>query len=135
MRKEQLEKMPDYYYSVTMRIIKQLGLIFAFTFAGEILAHFIPFGFPASVTGMLLMLAALGLKILKPEQLEETTDYLSGNMAFFFLPAAATVLQNFALLKPVLWQLVFISVACTVFTFFATYMAVRALRLLLAKRR
>jgi holin-like protein len=118
-----------------MRIIKQLGLIFAFAFAGEILALFIPFGFPASVTGMLFMLAALGLKLLKPEQLGETADYLSGNMAFFFLPAAATVLQNFDLLKPVLWQLAFIGVACTAFTFFVTYAVVRALRLIIAKRR
>jgi holin-like protein len=118
-----------------MRIIKQLGIIFAFAFAGEILARFIPFGFPASVTGMLLMLTALGLKILKPEHLGETADYLSGNMAFFFLPAAVTVLQNFDLLKPVIWQLVFIGTACTAFTFFVTYAAVRVLRLILAGRR
>jgi holin-like protein len=118
-----------------MRIIKQLGLIFAFTLAGEILARFIPFGFPASVTGMLLMLAAMGLKILKPEHISETADYLSGNMAFFFLPAAVTVLQNFDLLKPVIWQLVFIGIVGAAFTFFVSYAAVRVLRLILARKR
>jgi holin-like protein len=56
-------------------------------------------------------------------------------MAFFFLPAAVTVLQNFDLMKPVLWQLVFIGVVCTVFTFFTAYAAVRVLRLILAGRR
>jgi holin-like protein len=114
-----------------MRYIRQLGLILAFAFGGEICARLIPGGLPASVTGLLLLLAALGFKLVKPVHIGETSDFLSGIMAFFFLPAAVTVLQNFDLIKPVLWQLLFICVITAFFTFFVSYGTVRLLRILL----
>ena len=118
-----------------MRFIKQLCLILAFAFAGEIFARLVPGGLPASVMGMLFMLAALGLKLLKPEHIGECSDFLSGIMAFFFLPAAATIIQNFALILPVLWQLLFIGIVCTFFTFFASYGTTRLLRILLSRKK
>jgi holin-like protein len=114
-----------------MQYIKQLGLILAFAFAGEILARLIPGGLPASVIGMILMLAALGFKFLKPEHISGTSDFLSGIMAFFFLPAAVTIIQNFDVILPIVWQLLFIGVMCTFFTFFVSYGTVRLLRILL----
>jgi holin-like protein len=117
-----------------MRNIQQLGIILAFGFAGDIFAHFVPIGLPASVLGMLLMLAALGLKILKPEHIGETADFLGGIMAFFFLPAAVTVVQNFDIIKPVVWQIIVICVTATAFTFFVTYGTVRLLRIILERR-
>ena len=77
-----------------MRYIKQLGIILGFAFAGEIIARLVPGGLPASVIGLLLMLIALGLKLLKPEHIGKTSEHLSGIMAFFFLPAAARRWQN-----------------------------------------
>jgi holin-like protein len=118
-----------------MIIIKQLGLILAFAFAGEILARFIPGGLPASVIGILLMLAALGFRLLKNEHIARTADFLSGIMAFFFLPAAVTIIQNFEVILPVLWQLILIVVICTFFTFFVTYGTVRLLRRLMERRK
>ena len=118
-----------------MRFIKQLGIILAFAFAGEIIARLIPGGIPATLTGLLLMLAALGLKLLKPEHIHECSHFLSGIMAFFFLPAAVTVIQYFYLILPVLWQLVVICIACTFFTFFVTYGTTRLLRILLSRNK
>ena len=118
-----------------MRYIKQLGLILAFAFAGEIFVRLVPGGLTATIIGQLLMLAALGLKLLKPEHIRECADFLSGIMAFFFLPAATTIINNFPLIKPVLWQLVFIGVICTFCTFFVTYGTVRVLRILLNRKK
>ena len=114
-----------------MRIIIQLGIILSFTLAGEIFVKIVPGGLPASVMGMVLMLAALGFKLLKPRHICESADFLSGIMAFFFLPAIATLIQNYHLILPSLWQLVFIAAVCTFFTFFVTYGTVRLLRILL----
>jgi holin-like protein len=116
-----------------MTILKQLGIIFAFSYAGEIAARFIPVALPASVIGMILMLAALGLRILAPERIGTTADFLSANMAFFFLPAVVTVLRNFETVRPVVWLLLFICCLSSGATFTATYAVVRLCRKLTGK--
>jgi holin-like protein len=110
-----------------------LGLILSFGFLGEIASFYLPLGMPASVLGMVLMLAALGFKFLKPEHLGKTADYLSANMAFFFLPAAVTILENYGYIQPVVVQLFLICIISTVTTFFITYGTVRFSRILLAR--
>ncbi|AEF85668.1 murein hydrolase exporter [Treponema primitia ZAS-2] len=117
-----------------MRILRQLGIILGFGFLGEIISFYLPMGLPASVLGLALMLSALGFRLLKPEQLGETADFISTNMAFFFLPAAVTVLENYGVIKPILLQLLLIAIISTVTTFFITYFTVRVSRMLLGKR-
>jgi holin-like protein len=116
-----------------MEILRSLGIILFFGFAGEIISRFIPMSMPASVLGLALMLVFLGLKLLKTEQLGKTGEYLSANMAFFFLPAALTVLENFPVIRPVLVQLILIIVISSVITFFAAYGTVRLLRMIMEK--
>jgi holin-like protein len=117
-----------------MRIIKQLGLILALSFAGEILAKLIPVSMPAGVLGLFLLLLFLGLRVLKPEHLGETADYLSANMGFFFLPAAASVLNSYGLIQGAVFRLLAVCVICTFFTFGMTYGTVRLFQILLKKR-
>ena len=116
-----------------MRIIQQLGLILAFGFAGEVAGALFPAGMPASVLGLLIMLACLGLKLLKPEHLGETADFLSANMAFFFLPAVASVLNNYDAIKGVVLLLLGICIVCTFLTFALTYGTVRLFQIILRK--
>lgn len=125
----------SFTYIFYMRYIKQLGVILAFAFAGEIFARLVPGGLPATVMGLIFMLSALGLKLLKPEHLSECAGFLSGVMAFFFLPAAVAIIQNSALILPVLWQLLFIGVITTFFTFFITYGTVRLLQIMLNRKK
>jgi holin-like protein len=117
-----------------MRIFKQLGVILAFGFAGDILAVLFPIGMPASVLGLLLMLICLGLRLLKPEHLGETADFLSANMAFFFLPAVTLVLNNYGAVKGAVLKLAGICVISTFFTFALTYGTVRLFQGLSKKR-
>jgi holin-like protein len=117
-----------------MRILKQLGIILIIGYFGEILSYYIPLGLPASILGLLLMLAVLGLKLVKPGDLGETGDYLSANMAFFFLPAAATVLENYEHIASILVQVILICVSAAILTFFVTYGTVRFFRIILSKR-
>jgi holin-like protein len=116
-----------------MRLMKQLAIILGFGFAGEILSLYLPLGMPASVLGLLLMLAALCLKILKPEHLGETAEFLSANMAFFFLPAAVTILDNFDVFRQVLLPFIVICLAGMFVTFAVTYATVYFIRVLMAR--
>ena len=56
-------------------------------------------------------------------------------MAFFFLPAIAAVILNFDMIRPIVWQLLFIALVCTFITFFAAYSTAVILRLLLGKEK
>jgi len=118
-----------------MKYIQQLGIILAFALAGEIISRLVPGVLPASLTGLLLMLAALALKLLKPEHIGECSDYLGSIMAFFFLPAAVTVIQQIDLILPVLWQLLVIGTVCTFCTFFVAYGTTRLLSIMMGRLR
>jgi holin-like protein len=89
---------------------------------------------PASVLGMILMLIALGFRVLKPGQLGKTANFLGSHMAFFFLPVAVAIIENFSSIRPVVWQFFGICMICTVITFSLTYGAVRLCRILLQGR-
>jgi holin-like protein len=118
-----------------MEILRHLGVILGFGFASEIIARHIPVGLPSGLLGILLVLAFLGAKILKPCHFGKTADFMSANMAFFFLPLAVTILQNYESIRPILLRFTGICVITTIFTFAATYTAVYLLRRFLAGRR
>jgi holin-like protein len=116
-----------------MEIIRQLGLIIAFGYAGEVLALLLPIRLPAGVLGILLVIVALALGLLKPQHLGKTADFISANMAFFFLPLAVAILQNYEAIRPVLYQIVIICLASTLITFAVSYGTVALLRRVLKK--
>ena len=115
-----------------MRFIKQLGIILAFAFAGDLVVRLIPGRLPAVVVGMLIMLIAIGLKLLKPEHIKECADFLGGIMAFFFAPTAVALYQNFKMILPVLPQILFMVVVSTFFTFFVSYGTFRLLSIFIS---
>ena len=69
-----------------MKIICQIGVIFAVCWFSQLIEAALPVPFPASVIGMLLLLALLATGLLKIEHIREKADFLLANMAFFFLP-------------------------------------------------
>ena len=111
-----------------MRFIRQLGVILGFAFAGDVVVRVLPGRLPAIVVGMVLMLGALGVRVLRPEHVGECADFLGGVMAFFFAPLSVAILQNYRAILPVLGQVLFIIVACTFVTFFVCYGTFRLLR-------
>jgi holin-like protein len=116
-----------------MEIIKELGLILAFAYAGEAAAWFLPIRLPAGVLGIVLVFAVLSLGILRPRHFGKTADFISANMAFFFLPLAVSILQNYQAVSPVLFQLIAVCVISTLITFAVSYGTVRLLRIIMGK--
>ena len=114
-----------------MKIIRQVGIIFAVCWISEVVERFLPFSFPASVIGMLLLFFCLVTGILKVEHVQEKADFLLENMAFFFVPAGVSIINYFDVLKDTWVQLVIICVLSTVITFAVTAWSVKlAIRLM-----
>ena len=76
-----------------VKYIFQFARITAFCLAGEVLAALLPLPIPASVYGLLLMVAALKTGVLKLDQVRETGLFLTGIFPLLFVPAAAGVME------------------------------------------
>ena len=76
-----------------VKYIFQFARIMAFCLAGEVLAVVLPLPIPASVYGLLLMVAALKTGVLKLDQVRETGLFLTGIFPLLFVPAAAGVVE------------------------------------------
>ena len=103
-----------------MSVLAQICVIFAVCLASEGIAAVLPFSFPASVIGMLLLLVLLGLKALQPRQLEQTSSLLMDNMAMFFIPACVGIIRYADVLLANFWVIVLISILTTPLVFFVT---------------
>lgn len=83
-----------------MKYLRQCGIIFAVSFAGELLNYAVPLPVPASIYGIIIMLACLSLKIIKLEWVKETADFLTAIMPVMFIPAAAGLIDSWGIIKP-----------------------------------
>lgn len=79
-----------------MRYLFQFARLLAFCCAGELLHAFLPLPVPASVYGLLLLLAALCTGIVRLEQVQEAGIFLTGIFPLLFVPAAAGVMDLWA---------------------------------------
>lgn len=118
-----------------MKIVYQIGIIFAVCWLSQLVEAVIPFAFPASVIGMIILFALLASGILKVSHIQEKSDFLLSNMAFFFIPAGVSIINYFDVLKSTALQLVVICLITTVITFGVTAASVRFTLFLMNKVR
>jgi holin-like protein len=100
-----------------MKILLQIAFIFGICVVGDMISAVLPFTFPGSILAMVILLLLLILRAVKPSQLDETGGFLSKNMAFFFIPANVSVMEHFDIIKPVIIQILFISIVSMLATF------------------
>lgn len=108
-----------------MKIIYQIGIIFTLCWASEIIEGLLPFPFPASVIGMILLFILLAFRVLKVEHIREKSDFLLSNMAFFFIPAGVSIINYFDVLKGNVGKLLLICFLTTILTFATTAWTIR----------
>ena len=94
-----------------MDLIFQFLRIMVFCFAGELCYNFLPLPIPASVYGLLLLLAALKLGWVKLEQVRTAALFLIGIFPLLFVPAAAGVMDLWAELHAMLLPVTFLVMA------------------------
>lgn len=76
-----------------MKYIKQLLVIIAVSFAGEIVHKFLPLPIPAGIYGIAVLFACLELKIVKLSSVKETADFLLEVMPIMFIPPAVGLIE------------------------------------------
>lgn len=95
-------------------MIRQLAIIFGCLALGELIIHFTHVPLPSSILGMLLLTLFLKLKIIKLEWVKKISDFLVGNIGFFFVPPGVAIMLYFDIIKAELWPIVIASAASTV---------------------
>lgn len=99
---------------IITKYVFQFARILAFCFLGEILHSLLPLPVPSSVYGLVLLLAALKLGVVRLEQVKEVGTFLTGIFALLFVPAAAGVMELWAemgaMLLPILISVVVITI-------------------------
>ena len=108
-----------------MKIIKQLCIIFALCMAGEIISYVLPFSFPGSIIGLLILLMLFVLKIMPKNAIDETGDFLLGNMAIFFIPASISLMTVMDMIAENILAIIIICCISTIATFLATAYTVK----------
>lgn len=81
---------------------------------GEICHAVLPLPIPASIYGLLLLLAALRFGIVKLEQVKEVGLFLTGIFPLLFVPAAAGVMELWAEMGEMLLPIVIAIIPVTV---------------------
>ena len=83
-----------------MKYMKQFAIILAVSCIGELLNHFLPLPFPASIYGLVLMLALLMTGALKLDAVEDAGKFMIEIMPVMFIPAAVGLMEAWEIIKP-----------------------------------
>lgn len=96
-----------------MRFVKQFLIIVTISLIGEVLSFFIPLPIPAGIYGLLLMFAALQLRIFKLSEVKETGKFMTDIMPIMFIPPGVAILDSLDVLKAHWWQIVLLTIVST----------------------
>src|SRR5690554_4850356 len=109
-----------------MKILFQLFILIMFSLIGELISYYLPFSFPGSLIGLILLFLCLWLKIIKVEHIKDVGCFLQKYMAFLFVPLAVGLMSYFDLIKLHWLELILVLVLSTTTTFIVTaYLAKR----------
>ena len=97
-----------------MRFIRQFLIILLVSFFGEVLKAILPLPIPASIYGLVIMLALLVSKKVKLHQVESGSMFLIDIMPLMFIPASAGLIDVWPSLKPVLIPLLIMTLVSTI---------------------
>jgi len=104
----------------------QFAIISLICLAGQAVSILLPFPFPTSVSGMIILFVLLITKLIKPDNIKETASWLKDNMALYFIPVFVTIIESWDVLKSVFFQVLFICIITTITTFAVTAYTVKA---------
>ncbi len=82
-----------------MKVISQLGIILLLYFIGEFIVFILQIKIPGSIIGMLLLLTALQLNIIKVDTIKETAAFFMNNMMIFFIPLGVGLISQWELIS------------------------------------
>ena len=96
-----------------MKLLIQFLIVIAFSFAGELLHYLLPLPIPASIYGIVLLFAALELKVIKVKHIRETSSFLIAVMPVMFIPAAVGLIDSWHSIASAWLQYIVVTVVST----------------------
>ena len=97
-----------------MGALMEFAIILGITLAAELLHAYLPLPVPASIYGMILMLALLMSGLLKLEKVKRAGSFLTGIMPVMFIPAAVGLIEIISEMKGALLPIALVIVLTTV---------------------
>lgn len=99
-----------------MKFLRQILLIFLFSFLGELLRSLIPLPIPASIYGMVLLFAALSTGLVKVHWVKDAGSFLVSFFPVLFVAPIVSLLDCWDNIKekllPLLFIVIFSAVVC-----------------------
>lgn len=103
-----------------MNILLQIAVILLICITGEAVSVLLPFVFPGSICAMFILLILLWTGLVKAEFFNPVGTWLLNNMAFFFLPATVSIMEQFDILSQIWIHVLIIVFVSTIVTFLAS---------------
>lgn len=98
----------------------QCSIIFGCLALGEMVVHFTGIKMPSSIVGMLLLTALLQWGVVKLDWVKGISEFLSANLAFFFIPPGVGLMLHFGLIKAQFIPIIVATVLSTVLVLVVT---------------
>lgn len=102
---------------ITLKFLKQFCLIILFSFLGELCRWLIPYPIPGSIYGMVLLFAALALKIIKIGDVRDAGGFLVSVLPILFVAPVVNLVDYWGLLQDQLIPLFAVILLVTIITF------------------
>lgn len=96
-----------------MKYVIQFMIIIGFSFIGEFLHYILPLPIPASIYGIVLLFAALELKVLKVNDIREVSSFLIAVMPMMFIPAAVGLVNSWDIISSSLLKYIIVTFVTT----------------------
>ncbi len=78
----------------TIRIIAEVGILYLFYLAGDVLQKLLHLPVPGSIVGLLLLFVLLLLKIVPVKLIENGSSFILAYLPMFFIPATAGIMNH-----------------------------------------
>ncbi|BFL71887.1 MULTISPECIES: CidA/LrgA family protein [Anaerococcus] len=111
-----------------MNYLKEFVILCACLLLGSLTRKAINFPIPEAVYGMIYLFIALRLNILKPEEIEKTSNGILANLAFLFVPVGVGIMANYEVIQGRILKLVIIVLVGTAVTMGVTGIIVQSLQ-------
>lgn len=118
-----------------MKVLSQIGIIFGIYWLSQGIEMILPFPFPASVISLIALLVLLSVRVIKLEQIREKTDFILGNLAFFFVPVTMKIIDYMDMVLENGAAFLTICVVSTILTFGATAWTVQLTNRLMNRKK
>lgn len=83
----------------TVKYLRQIVILLAFSFVGEGLSLLIPLPIPGSIYGIVLLFLALETKLVKLSSVKDVSEFLISFMPVMFIPAATGLMTSWDVLR------------------------------------